>query len=104
MTIAELERAVRSKRRVIKAETEAQAKMRASFDYVLADLVGRSVARIYSNSAKIPPIAEVYPNLFDSEEIEEARAQKQDELSALRFRQFAQSFNKRFMGGAIKDE
>lgn len=104
MTIAELERAVKSKRRVIKQQAEDEAKTRASFDYILADMVGRSVARIYSNSVTIPPIAQVYPTLFDSEEMEELRAQKQDELSALRFRQFAQSFNKRFIGGAVKDE
>jgi hypothetical protein len=102
MTIAELERAVKSKKRVLRQQQEAEAKTRASFDYILADLVGRSVARIYSNSVVIPPISEVYPTLFDSKEIEEMKAQKQDELSALRFRQFAQSFNKRFLGGANK--
>lgn len=101
MTIAELERAVKSKRRVIKQQAEADAKMRASFDYILADLVGRSVARIYSNSAKLPELAQAYPSLFDTEEMEEARARKRDELSALRFRQFAQSFNKK-LGGANK--
>ena len=104
MTIAELERAVKSKKRVMKQQAEADVKMRASYDYILADLIGRSVARIYSNSATMPPLSQVYPSLFNSEEIEEARAQKQDELSALRFKQFAQSFNKRFTGGAKKDE
>ena len=88
----------------MKQQAEADAKMRASFDYILADLVGRSVARIYSNSVVIPPLSQVYPSLFDSKEMEEERAKKQDELSALRFRQFAQSFNKRFTGGAKKDE
>ena len=100
MTIAELERLVKSKKRVMKQQAEAEAKLRASFDYTLADLIGRSVARIYSNSARLPEIAEVYPSLFDREEVETKKAQKKQELSALRFRQFAQSFNKRFIGGA----
>ena len=100
MTIAELERAINSKKRVQKRE----AQERASFDYILADLVGRSISRIYNSTNNIPSISEVYPTLFDSKEYEEAKSVKQDELSALRFRQFAQSFNKRFKGVSNKDE
>ena len=100
MTIAELERAINSKKRVQKRE----AQERASFDYILADLVGRSISRIYNSTNNIPSISEVYPTLFDSKEYEEAKRVKQDELSALRFRQFAQSFNKRFKGVSNKDE
>ena len=100
MTIAELERAINSKKRVQKRE----AQERASFDYILADLVGRSISRIYNSTNNIPSISEVYPTLFDSKEYEEAKSVKQDELSALRFRQFAQSFNKRFKGVSSKDE
>lgn len=100
MTIAELERAINSKKRVQKHE----AQERASFDYILADLVGRSISRIYNSTNNIPSISEVYPTLFDSKEYEEAKSVKQDELSALRFRQFAQSFNKRFKGVSNKDE
>ena len=100
MTIAELERAINSKKRVQKRE----AQERASFDYILADLVGRSISRIYNSTNNIPSISEVYPTLFDSKEIEDAKSVKQDELSALRFRQFAKSFNKRFKGVSNKDE
>lgn len=100
MTIAELERAINSKKRVQKRE----AQERASFNYILADLVGRSISRIYNSTNNIPSISEVYPTLFDSKEYEEAKSVKQDELSALRFRQFAQSFNKRFKGVSNKDE
>lgn len=100
MTIAELERAINSKKRVQKRE----AQERASFDYILADLVGRSISRIYNSTNNVPSISEVYPTLFDSKEYEEAKSVKQDELSALRFRQFAQSFNKRFKGVSNKDE
>lgn len=92
MTIAELERAVNSKKRMLKAA----AREKASYDYILADLIGRSVARVYHSSNIYPPINEAYPSLFNSEELEEKRQEKTDELSALRFRQFANSFNKKF--------
>lgn len=92
MTLAEIERAIASRKRVMKL----QAQERASFDYILADLIGRSVGRIYSSSTKLPDIAAVYPSLFDTKEIEDKRAEKQAELSALRFKQFADSFNKKF--------
>lgn len=90
MTLAELERAIESKKRVMKREEQK----RASFDYVLADLIGRSISRIYSSSAKMPEISEAYPTLFNSEEIQEKRQVNKDELSAMRFRRFAQAFNK----------
>lgn len=92
MTLAEVNRAIASRNRVKKLE----AQEKASFDYILADLIGRSVGRIYSSSTKIPEIAAVYPSLFNSQEVEEKRAEKKAELSALRFKQFAESFNKKF--------
>lgn len=92
MTLAELLRALESKRRVEKL----RAQEKASFDYILADLIGRSIGRIYSSSTKIPAISEAYPTLFDSQEIEEQKAVKKAEISALRFKQFANSYNKRF--------
>lgn len=94
MTIAELQRAINSKIRV--AKVEAQEK--ASYDYVLADLIGRSVGRLYSSSARLPEISSVYPTLFDSEEIQERKRAKQAELSAARFKQFANSHNNKFKG------
>lgn len=101
MTIAELQRAINAKIRVKKLE----AQEKASYDYILADLIGRSVSRIYSSSARMPEINEYYPTLFDSQEVEAKKQAKRDELSALRFKQFANSFNQRFRGGArVKDE
>lgn len=92
MTIAEIERAVESKKRVMVLE----ARERASADYTLADLIGLSVSRIYSSSQKMPDIGEVYPSLFDTEEIEERKRELKAEASAIRFKQFATSFNKKF--------
>ena len=95
MTLAELIRLIESKKRVQMIE----AKDKAQFDYILADLIGRSIARVHSSANKYPGIAEAYPSLFNKEEIEEEVVKKKDELSALRFKQFTQSFNKKFTGG-----
>lgn len=76
--------------------TITESKERAMFDYLLADLIGKSVSRIYSNSARMPELYEVYPSLFEQEDIEEKKQEQRDTLSALRFKQFAQSYNKRF--------
>lgn len=98
MTFAEVNRAVVSRNRVKLSEM----KERASYDYLLADLIGKSMARLYSASATYPSISEVYPGLFDSEEIQQQKQERQMELSALRFKQFAQSYNQQYKGG-VKD-
>lgn len=99
MTLSEAIRAVESAKRMQKAKAQETA----SFHYILADLIGRSVARIHSSSNTMPSLHEVYPSLFDSEEMQEQRQKKTDELSVLRFKLFAQSFNDRFTGG-VKGE
>lgn len=92
MTLAEIERYIASRNRVRKIE----AQEKASYDYLLAELIGRSIARLYSSSATYPTISEVYPTIFDAKEMEEKKKEKQMEASAIRFKQFAQSYNKRF--------
>ena len=92
MTIAELDRLIESKKRIQKREQQDKA----SFDYILADLIGRSIARIYSSSARMPEISAAYPTLFDSEDIQEKKQEEKNKLSALRFKQFAQAYNKKF--------
>lgn len=92
MTIAELIRAIESKKRIEKE----QAQERATYDYLLANLIGLSVSRVFNKANKMPKISDVYPSLFDSGEIEEKQQEKKDELSVLRFKQFSQNFNKKF--------
>lgn len=92
MTLGEVTRAVESNRRVYKQK----AQEKASYDYILADLIGKSIARIHSSANQMPPIADVYPTLFDAAAVEEKIQEKKDELSTIRFKQFADSFNKRF--------
>jgi hypothetical protein len=92
MTIAEFERAIASKRRMILNE----AKERAAYDYILGDLIGKSIGRIYSSATKYPDISQAYPSLFNSEDLAQARMEKQAELSALRFKQYANFHNKKY--------
>lgn len=99
MTLLELERAFNSHKRV----TEARTREKANFDYRLADLIGRSVARVYNSANKMPDICEAYPGIFTSEEVEQKKLEKKQELSALRFKQFADSFNKRFAEGGKEE-
>ena len=96
MTIAEIERAIKAKK--------ATEKRKAAFDYVLADLIGRSMARVYNSDNKMPSLVEAYPSLFDADEDcenDEALQRAKDEASALRFKLFAQSFNSKFKGGKM---
>lgn len=92
MTINELERALNSKKRI----QEAKEKEKAIYDYILADLMGRSFARTQSSANKMPELNEAYPWLFDSQEVQEKKQEKKDELSVLRFKLFAQSHNKKY--------
>lgn len=106
MTIAEVIRAIESKQK----REKIKAQEKASYDYIQANLIGKIVSIILTGKGVIPKIEEVYNELFDDviEEREAKLKEKQAELSALRFRQFAQSFNKRINkeganGRAIKD-
>ena len=95
MTLAELTRWFTAKRKMKQLEMQERAVM----DYKLADLIGQSMARLYSSSAKLPDIKEYYDFVFDEEDrekIKEQQEQRKAELSAIRFKQFADSFNKRF--------
>ena len=65
-------------------------------DYTLADLIGRSVARIYNSSNTMPNIEDVYTTVFDKEEVERKRQERQAELLAIKFKQFAENLNKKF--------
>ena len=75
---------------------EVEDKKKAISDYTLANLIGRSISRIYSSANRMPTLAEAYPSLFNKEEEEKIIQNKRDSLSVLRFKQFAQSYNKNF--------
>ena len=95
MTLAELVRAIDSKKR----QQRVEAQQHAVFDYIQAETIGRSIARLYSSSNRMPQLYDVYPSLFDSEEAEAQKQAQKTELSALRFKQFAIAYNSKFKGG-----
>lgn len=90
MTLAEFDRKLESYKRVQKRE----AQERAAADYRLADLMGYSMARLYSSSAKYPEIYDVYPAIFDKTAIEEARVKEKSKKTNEWLMNFAASFNK----------
>jgi hypothetical protein len=52
---------------------------------------------------KLPDLEEAYPSLFDDTDRAEKKAEVKENLSALRFKQFALSYNKRFKE-VVKEE
>ena len=90
MTIAELIRAMESKNRIEKA----RAQEKAAYDYILADIIGRSISRLYASSNHYPHIADVYTTLFDKQALEDKEQERRAELSVMRFKQFAELHNK----------
>lgn len=97
MTIAEISRYINSYNRQYKYKQ----KQDAINIYLLADLVGASVGRLYKG--KFPRIQEVFPSLFEEDQLDEEYQKKKDEISAQRFLQFAEAFNKNFSGGVVND-
>ena len=93
MTLGEVERAVLSWERRSKRKAQEQA----AFDYIAAALIGTNVAS-YFTKATVPTLSEVYSHLFEEQaaEVQEQKVDAKTELSALRFKQFAKSYNDRF--------
>ena len=102
MTPAEIERAVQSKARVRKIESQEKA----SYDYILANLIGKYVSIVLGSKEAFPQIDEVYPDLFKdmAQEQKEKIEEQKMELSALRFKQFAQSYNTNFKNKEVLDK
>lgn len=95
MSLSEFLRCIESKRRAERLRLQERAYM----DWRLANLVALSVSRLYSASATYPDCEDYYSALFDDEQkkiVEEKKWERKQELSVLRFKQFADSYNKRF--------
>ena len=102
MTIAEIRRAVRSKKRIYKIE----ARDKATYDYILARLIIKGVAQVLGDKSDYPTLEETYPGMFD-EVIAERQAKIEEQkmnLSALRFKQFAQSYNSNFKNKEVAND
>lgn len=83
-----------------------EAKERATFDYILANLIGANVGRILSSENDIPPLEEVYSSLFADEvkQKEEQKVDKQTQLFIARLKQFTELHNKKLKGGGKDSE
>lgn len=94
MTIGELERAVAS---AVRMERQ-RAQQQATYDYILANLIIKGVGKVLGDKSAYPPLEEAYPGVFDdiAQEQQEKLEEQKMNLSALRFKQFAQSYNERF--------
>ena len=90
MTIAEIQRWIEG--------ATWRYKSKAQFDYVLADLIGISTARVISKEAKYPDIEDVYPSLFEREEKPIVKDDTMT-ISQNRFLAFAQAHNARIQKG-----
>lgn len=91
MTPGEVVRLIQSRIRLRRLE----AQERASYDYILAQLIIKGVGMTLGSKGQYPTVEEAYPGLFDelAEKREEEIRQQKMNLSILRFRQFAQSYN-----------
>ena len=71
-------------------------KSKAQFDYVLADLIGISSARMMSDDVKYPSLENAYPNLFEQTPDEIMEQKKEEEIATQnlnRFMEFAMKHN-----------
>jgi hypothetical protein len=91
MSIGEVNRYIQSQEKIRKIETQE----RASYDYIHANLVIRGISIVLGSKESFPTIDEAYPKLFDDVKAEQQAKieERKMELSALRFKQFAQSYN-----------
>ena len=91
MTPGEVNRFVESRNRIKKIELQ----QKASYDYILATLIVKGVAITLGDKTPFPTINETYPGVFEEviKAQEDKIQQRKIELSTLRFKQFAQSYN-----------
>ena len=94
MTIAELNRFIKSWQR----REKQRAQETAVHNYILAGLVGKSIASYISSDIEMPRIEEVYSSLFEdkAEETKQKQEELATELAVARFKQFANLHNEKF--------
>lgn len=85
MTLAEVSRHIDSFER----RRRNEMREKAMFYYRLADLIGISTGRAYSENFSYPEIYEVFSGLFTEEEIETERQEERDRKTIERLKQMA---------------
>lgn len=98
MTPLELNRAIKSKDRIMKIEAQEQA----YYDYMQAQLITKGIAILLGDKKPFPSIQEAYPELFKDAGLEEKAAEQKAAQTAAWFKQFAQTHNEKYKknGGA----
>jgi uncharacterized protein (DUF1800 family) len=99
MTFAEIKRSVDSAVRVRKLQIQEKA----TYDYILANLITKGVSKVLGDKSNYPSLEEAYPGVFDDVIEAKVREQKMN-LSALRFKQFAQSYNKNLKNKEVAND
>jgi hypothetical protein len=94
MTIAELNRYTKSWQR----REKQRAQEIAVHNYILAGLIGRNMAGLFSQEVEMPKLEEVYSSLFEDKAEDTKRKQEElaTELAVARFKQFANLHNENF--------
>lgn len=75
----------------------------AYFAFTNAMAVGLFVGSMFGSKSP-PHIQDIYPELFDREEYEEAEQERKDAISAANFMKFASAINERFQNGNRESE
>ena len=70
-------------------------KLKAKYDYTLADLIAFSCNRLRNNNAQMPKLEAAYAFLYNSEEDIKKRESDEAKVFSLRLRLFADNFNAR---------
>lgn len=94
MTPGEVNRHIEARNKI--KQQEAQDK--ATYDYIQAQLIIKGISIVLGDKSDFPTAEQAYPGIFDdiAKEQEEKIKEQKMSLSALRFKQFAQSYNQRF--------
>lgn len=102
MTIGEVRRAAASINRM----KRRQAQEKATYDYILANLITKGISKVLGGKEEYPTLEQAYNGLFDDVVAErQAKIQEQKiNLSALRFKQFAQSYNNNLKNKGVAND
>ena len=103
MTIAEIDRAAASYKR----RFDMESKQKATYDYILSQLLGISVSRAINGGDKdFPAIEEIYPTLFKERAIatKDAKADAKATAFGIHLKQFAQQHNKKLEKRGLKNK
>lgn len=98
MTVGEVVRQIESYNRTY----IARQKEKATYDYIHASLIVKGVSITLGAKDSYPQIQEVYSSLFNDDTYTNVIEEKRNELTVLRFKQFAQSYNKAYKNKEVQ--